>query len=117
MSKQSEWWVCRPCSLADGVTRRHKPGTVCKRSGVKNRNTPDLERSSRLGDDQLESEMRKRRQKMFNRLFNLTSCERDEVAQTLAENDPCTKERLEDCLLYTSPSPRDRTRSRMPSSA
>ena len=24
---------------------------------------------------------------------------------------------LEDCLLYTSPSPRDRTRSRMPSSA
>ena len=25
--------------------------------------------------------------------------------------------RLNDCLLYTSPSPRDRTRSRMPSSA
>ena len=25
--------------------------------------------------------------------------------------------RLKDCLLYTSPSPRDRTRSRMPSSA
>ena len=24
---------------------------------------------------------------------------------------------LQDCLLYTSPSPRDRTRSRMPSSA
>ena len=24
---------------------------------------------------------------------------------------------LKDCLLYTSPSPRDRTRSRMPSSA
>ena len=26
-------------------------------------------------------------------------------------------EQLNDCLLYTSPSPRDRTRSRMPSSA
>ena len=26
-------------------------------------------------------------------------------------------ERIDDCLLYTSPSPRDRTRSRMPSSA
>ena len=25
--------------------------------------------------------------------------------------------RIQDCLLYTSPSPRDRTRSRMPSSA
>ena len=29
----------------------------------------------------------------------------------------CTEGRVEDCLLYTSPSPRDRTRSRMPSSA
>ena len=28
-----------------------------------------------------------------------------------------TLEQLESCLLYTSPSPRDRTRSRMPSSA
>ena len=27
------------------------------------------------------------------------------------------KERVQACLLYTSPSPRDRTRSRMPSSA
>ena len=27
------------------------------------------------------------------------------------------RRRYEDCLLYTSPSPRDRTRSRMPSSA
>ena len=27
------------------------------------------------------------------------------------------RERLKNCLLYTSPSPRDRTRSRMPSSA
>ena len=27
------------------------------------------------------------------------------------------KEQILDCLLYTSPSPRDRTRSRMPSSA
>ena len=31
-------------------------------------------------------------------------------SQTRAEN-------VENCLLYTSPSPRDRTRSRMPSSA
>ena len=28
-----------------------------------------------------------------------------------------SRKRVEDCLLYTSPSPRDRTRSRMPSSA
>ena len=31
------------------------------------------------------------------------------LVQTIPENSPC--------LLYTSPSPRDRTRSRMPSSA
>ena len=30
---------------------------------------------------------------------------------------PRTARQLKDCLLYTSPSPRDRTRSRMPSSA
>ena len=29
----------------------------------------------------------------------------------------CRRDRLTTCLLYTSPSPRDRTRSRMPSSA
>ena len=35
------------------------------------------------------------------------------IAEKLSEMDPKNK----DCLLYTSPSPRDRTRSRMPSSA
>ena len=30
---------------------------------------------------------------------------------------PAEKPMSKDCLLYTSPSPRDRTRSRMPSSA
>ena len=33
----------------------------------------------------------------------------------LSESNP--EERFDTCLLYTSPSPRDRTRSRMPSSA
>ena len=33
----------------------------------------------------------------------------DKIKQAFAE--------MKDCLLYTSPSPRDRTRSRMPSSA
>ena len=36
-----------------------------------------------------------------------------EEIKTFIENTP----RTEICLLYTSPSPRDRTRSRMPSSA
>ena len=35
-----------------------------------------------------------------------------EVISDVYENN-----RVQDCLLYTSPSPRDRTRSRMPSSA
>ena len=33
------------------------------------------------------------------------------------ESEPESAFQSEDCLLYTSPSPRDRTRSRMPSSA
>ena len=36
-----------------------------------------------------------------------------QLATVSEENEP----RLRTCLLYTSPSPRDRTRSRMPSSA
>ena len=40
------------------------------------------------------------------------------LAQVMPTVDPeLVKERLYGCLLYTSPSPRDRTRSRMPSSA
>ena len=39
-------------------------------------------------------------------------------ARNLLTTDPdLARERLKDCLLYTSPSPRDRTRPRMPSSA
>ena len=34
-----------------------------------------------------------------------------------AFDDDLLKEKISTCLLYTSPSPRDRTRSRMPSSA
>ena len=37
----------------------------------------------------------------------------DEIDRKLHEHDA----RFDACLLYTSPSPRDRTRSRMPSSA
>ena len=48
----------------------------------------------------------------------LTLCEKRRkvggVAE-LTESDP--KAEVYTCLLYTSPSPRDRTRSRMPSSA
>ena len=36
---------------------------------------------------------------------------------TVALSGADTVEQMKDCLLYTSPSPRDRTRSRMPSSA
>ena len=40
----------------------------------------------------------------------------DEIA-LLAENIGCPESRDQDCLLYTSPSPRDKRQSRMPSSA
>ena len=41
------------------------------------------------------------------------------VSRTLVRSalQGLSHEQLVDCLLYTSPSPRDRTRSRMPSSA
>ena len=38
-------------------------------------------------------------------------------AECILEGGPAEVEGYQGCLLYTSPSPRDRTRSRMPSSA
>ena len=39
------------------------------------------------------------------------------LAQQIGSDQGLTDDQLQGCLLYTSPSPRDRTRSRMPSSA
>ena len=39
------------------------------------------------------------------------------VNRVTAENDPTAHAEISVCLLYTSPSPRDRQKSRMPSSA
>ena len=60
-------------------------------------------------------------------MFHLTEvylgCDQIQVASQLILQDPLTwldlidRDRVTACLLYTSPSPRDRTRSRMPSSA
>ena len=41
----------------------------------------------------------------------------DELARYLAHYEIKNEEQKKDCLLYTSPSPRDRQKSRMPSSA
>ena len=41
----------------------------------------------------------------------------DRLKEVIREELEAVKEQYDDCLLYTSPSPRDRTRSRMPSSA
>ena len=41
----------------------------------------------------------------------------DDIKEVLDVTDGHVTDRIELCLLYTSPSPRDRTRSRMPSSA
>ena len=41
----------------------------------------------------------------------------EEKAREALSHSMFADERRGDCLLYTSPSPRDRTRSRMPSSA
>ena len=56
----------------------------------------------------------------FNEAHNIEAC----VASVLANQPPCrdwsvlvVDDESSDCLLYTSPSPRDRQKSRMPSSA
>ena len=53
-------------------------------------------------------------------MANIISDETIEYVGILAKlelNEEEKEQAKKDCLLYTSPSPRDRTRSRMPSSA
>ena len=47
----------------------------------------------------------------------LHSCDRPNIRYTISDDDNGRERMWRFCLLYTSPSPRDRTRSRMPSSA
>ena len=49
--------------------------------------------------------------------YSEESAPHSSIPETQETDDPDTIEDFEACLLYTSPSPRDRTRSRMPSSA
>ena len=53
----------------------------------------------------------------IDNLFNLSFEDESTQSVVLLKNGYLIGERYADCLLYTSPSPRDRTRSRMPSSA
>ena len=48
---------------------------------------------------------------------NSAEIEQPEVKEEPTVRPVVEEKEAEDCLLYTSPSPRDRTRSRMPSSA
>ena len=52
------------------------------------------------------------------RVYYRSVCTSCHTAAPIGSINPSTKTKAEwSCLLYTSPSPRDRTRSRMPSSA
>ena len=48
---------------------------------------------------------------------SLDACESSEILPNIYVRMTPVIDQLDNCLLYTSPSPRDRTRSRMPSSA
>ena len=52
-------------------------------------------------------------------ISNVTDCilHSDDFDKIVMEKSRDVTRKLDICLLYTSPSPRDRTRSRMPSSA
>ena len=56
-------------------------------------------------------------EKGFINIFVSLPEESFEIAYGFISNYPITGIEEKICLLYTSPSPRDRTRSRMPSSA
>ena len=83
--------------------------------GAPIRHSIDFEHPEFLNPEKLDSELRR----VFDichgcrRCFNLC----DSFPKLFDMIDESKNEDVESCLLYTSPSPRDRTRSRMPSSA
>ena len=61
----------------------------------------------------VEESLKEAEQSLRNALAYAARQERPMVCSVIAD----LISKIESCLLYTSPSPRDRTRSRMPSSA
>ena len=55
--------------------------------------------------------------KEYEATANLTNCSCGGILDIIYDYDYIKKNLTKDCLLYTSPSPRDRQKSRMPSSA
>ena len=55
--------------------------------------------------------------KLVPEMLNLLGCNKENFVNLIKKMNYKIIEKEDDCLLYTSPSPRDRTRSRMPSSA
>ena len=53
----------------------------------------------------------------YCRLATWRTTDPDQIARAMRVDKPARQVDGQACLLYTSPSPRDRTRSRMPSSA
>ena len=80
--------------------------------------THQKEQLKSLADKNLQTILKKSRklEKSWRELdLFYTNAAEEELRQvTILNADPA---KMDDCLLYTSPSPRDRTRSRMPSSA
>ena len=79
-----------------------------KRPNNSNQIPEDLSTEELKKESQKRPRQRKSSSNLVNKFKNDSNTER--------KND-CINEKSYSCLLYTSPSPRDRTRSRMPSSA
>ena len=54
---------------------------------------------------------------LLGAMFAFSVCLTSDLPAQETEKAPSTEQEKEDCLLYTSPSPRDLSTSRMPSSA
>ena len=76
---------------------------------------PDVRSALVLDDESLHEELRVMTD-WFTDVIARRACERSGIGAVVYRN-PRSRLVIDPCLLYTSPSPRDRTRSRMPSSA
>ena len=115
-------WKGMNADEAEAYIRKRNAANAAK-NPKKKRNLVAEERRIRQvreGNERAEGRYRAQQQLEANRPFNRLGKiypNQESAPAFKQEADPSYQHQHSNCLLYTSPSPRDRTRSRMPSSA
>ena len=102
-------WLLVVIGLVIGIIIAFAVATIFYRTSLK----PNDEKMMQQARD----DANRLRQEAEKESSNILNQAKKETRQTRQEAEQAIERRYRDCLLYTSPSPRDKRQSRMPSSA